>query len=71
MGKQIKLYSVLEHDTEFIKNKKNREKKISKREMRERGFIAKKSENQVKKIIENLKINEDERLEKWKLKKKG
>ena len=30
MGKQIKLYSVLEHDTEFIKNKKNREKKLVK-----------------------------------------
>lgn len=39
--------------------KKTRKKisKISKREMRERGFIAKKSENQVKKIIESLNKN--------------
>jgi len=43
-------------------------KKINKREMRERGFIAEKSKQQVKEILKSLKINENERLEKWKLK---
>jgi len=45
-----------------------RQKKISEKQKRREGFIADKAKPQVEEILKSLKINENERLEKWKLK---
>jgi hypothetical protein len=52
MQEQIKLYSVLKHDTGFMKKPR---KKISQKERKERGdFILPKAKDQVKKIVDGI-----------------
>jgi len=64
---QLKLCSVLNHDTEPIQEKTR--KKISQKDKKKRGnSIAKESKDQVGAILKSLKINEDERLKKWQVK---
>jgi len=65
MEKQLRLYSVLEHDMEHIQEKTR--KKISKKEKMKRGdFIANKSKDGVKKILENIR-RENTNSNKWQL----
>jgi len=65
MEKQLRLYSVLEHDMEHIQEKTR--KKISKKEKMKRGdFIANKSKDGVKKILEDIR-RKDTILDRFKL----
>ena len=67
MKRQLKLCSVLDHDIEPVQEKKR--KKISQVEIKKRGdFIADKSKDGVKKILENIR-RKDTSLDKWQLKK--
>jgi len=68
MKGQLKLCSVLDHDTESIQKKTR--KKISEKERIEcENFIADKSKDGVKKILENIH-RKDTSLNRWQLKKK-
>jgi len=71
MEKQLKLCSVLDHDTEFINVQKKPRKKISIEERKRRGdFIAEKAKEQVKMIIKSLNSvsEQDKILEKFRFK---
>ena len=65
MKEQSRLFSILEHDIEHIQEKTR--KKISKKEKIKRGdFIANKSKDGVKKILENIR-RENTNSNKWQL----
>jgi len=67
MKGQLKLYSVLDHDTEPIREKTR--KKISIEERKKQGdFIAEKSKNGVKKILENIRRKDINLLDRFKVK---
>ena len=63
---QLKLCSVLEHDRNLVQKKLR--KKISKKEKKKRGFIAEKSKDGVKKIIENIQRKDIDPLDRFKVK---
>jgi len=69
MGKELKLFSILNHDAEPIQEKTR--KKISQKERIKCGnFIADKSRSQVEAIIKSLNMvsEEDKILEKFRFK---
>ena len=63
---QLKMSSVLEHDRNLVQ--KRLRKKISKKEKKKRGFIAEKSKDGVKKIIENIRRKDMDPLDRFKVK---
>lgn len=67
MKEELKLCSVLNHDTESIQQKPRR--KISQAERKKRGdFIAEKSKDGVKKILENIHRKEISLLDRLRVK---
>jgi len=67
MEKQLKLCSVLDHDIELIQEKTR--KKISEKERIKCGnFIADKSKDGVKKILENIRRKDTNPLNKLRVK---
>ena len=67
MKEQLKLHSVLDHDVGPIQ--KTTRKKISQKERKKRGdFIADKSKDGVKKILENIQRKDINPLDRFKVK---